>query len=119
LRSLEAAAFSYDVHRAATMKARGVGLTKTYNMLHDRESTHEDIARLRVLHAELNEAVVACYGWVDLSLEQGFHKDERSHDRFAISPDARRELLRRLLALNLSVAQMEPEIPLKRPRNPS
>lgn len=107
VRAVDEAARTYDEHRTAIMKSRDIGLTKTYNLLHDQRSTDEDITRLRALHAVLDEAVVQSYGWTDLDLEHGFYNDERDHGRFTISIDARRESLRRLLAVNVSVAQQE------------
>ena len=75
------------------------GLTKTYNRFHNPEETAEDIARLRALHVEMDEAVAAAYGWADLDLGHGFH-ETRQGVRFTISEAARREVLTRLLALN-------------------
>ncbi len=46
---------------------RGEGLTKTYNRFHARGVNAPDIARLRALHAEMDEAVLRAYGWDDLA----------------------------------------------------
>lgn len=108
-RATEQTGRAYDEHRAKTMRARGLGLTKTYNLVNDDGCTDEDIVRLRALHAEVDQAVIACYGWSDLDLGHGFHANQRGQTRFAISPDARREILRRLLALNAEVARRERE----------
>ncbi len=108
-RAVERAARAYEEHRAATMRSRGLGLTKTYNLVNDERCRDDDICRLRDLHAEVDRAVLACYGWADLELGHGFHPNERGQARFTISPDARRDLLRRLLALNAEVARRERE----------
>jgi hypothetical protein len=55
----------------------------------------------------MDRAILACYGWQDLDAGQGFHQNERGQTRYTISPAARSELLRRLLALNLTVAARE------------
>ena len=98
---------AYHEHRRQTMLARQLGLTKTYNLFHNRECTDADIARLRELHAEMDRAVLACYGWTDLDPGHGFHANDRGQMRFTVSPAARREILRRLLALNLEIAARE------------
>lgn len=92
---------AYHEHRRQVMLARGLGLTKTYNLFHDPACLDPDIARLRELHAALDLAVLACYGWEDLDPEHGFYQNERGQTRFTVAPTARREMLRRLLELNL------------------
>jgi hypothetical protein len=94
----------YHEHRRQIMLARNIGLTKTYNFFHDPTCTDADIQRLRDLHAEIDRAILACYGWEDLNLCHGFYKNERGQMRFTVSPEARREILRRLLELNLHLA---------------
>lgn len=65
--ALEAAGRAYHEHRAALMVARGEGLTTTYNRFHDPEDTDPAIERLRALHLEMDQAVLAAYGWTDLA----------------------------------------------------
>ena len=55
----------------------------------------------------MDHDVIASYGWQDLDPGHGFHKDERGQTRFTISPAARREILRRLLELNLQIGETE------------
>jgi hypothetical protein len=81
------------------MLARQEGLTKTYNRFHDRGEQSADIARLRALHVELDQAVAAAYGWHDLDLGHGFHPTKQG-ERYTLSEPARRTVLDRLLALN-------------------
>jgi len=90
------------------MLARQVGLTKTYNRFHDSAETAADIARLRELHVEMDQAVAAAYGWDDLSLGHDFHETAQGQ-RFTISESARREVLGRLLALNHERYEQEVE----------
>ncbi len=76
-----------------------VGLTEIYNRFHDRGEASADIARLRALHVELDQAVAAAYGWHDLDLGHGFHPTKQG-ERYTLSEPARRTVLDRLLALN-------------------
>ena len=66
---------------------------------------------LRTRHRELDHAVLAAYGWGDLALGHDFHAidtlPENDRIRYTISPSARKELLRRLLALNHERAAAE------------
>jgi hypothetical protein len=75
------------------------GLTDIYNRMHRRDEKSEDISRLRTLHAEMDHAVAAAYGWDDLDLGHGFHETKQGI-RYNISEPARREVLDRLLGLN-------------------
>lgn len=112
----------YHEHRRQLMLMLWLGLTKIYNLFHDPELSvetvqatsgkDEDIARegyeglleLRRLHTEMDNAVRNAYGWQDLDLEHGFHEvetlPENDRTRYTISPAARKEVLKRLLALN-------------------
>jgi len=86
-------------HRHQLMLARREGLTRTYNRFHDRGEASEDIARLRALQVEMDQAVAAAYGWRDLDLGHGFHATKQG-ERYTISESARRTVLDRLLQLN-------------------
>jgi hypothetical protein len=105
LSTLESIGERYHEHRRQLMQARGEGLTKTYNRLHNPGETAADIAELRALHRQLDTAVAAAYGWTDLAandgtaLGHGFHETKQGL-RYTLSPTARREVLDRLLALN-------------------
>ncbi len=85
--------------RCNVMLDRQEGLTKTYNRIHNPNELASDIVRLRQLHAEMDRAVAAAYGWTDLDLGHDFHETKQGL-RFTISEAARREVLDRLLALN-------------------
>ena len=69
------------------------------NRFHDRGEQSADIARLRALHVEMDQAVAAAYGWSDLDLGHGFHATKQG-ERYTLSESARRTVLDRLLALN-------------------
>jgi hypothetical protein len=75
------------------------GITDTYNRFHDRGDQSAEIARLRALHLEMDQAVAAAYGWSDLDLGHGFHATKQG-ERYTLSEPARRTVLDRLLALN-------------------
>lgn len=98
---------AYHEFRRQVMLERQEGLTKTYNRFHNPAETSEEITRLRALHAELDRAILACYGWADLEPGHGFHQNERGQTRYTVSDVARREILARLLKLNLEVAAGE------------
>lgn len=119
----------YHEHRQALMLRLWLGLTDIYNLFHDRDLSPSEVARvskkaaeaetgyqgiiqLRALHRELDEAVLAAYGWTSqVALDHGFHEvetlAENDRVRYTISPAARKELLRRLLALNHQRAEEE------------
>jgi len=96
---LESLGESYHEFRREIMQARQEGLTKTYNRFHDRGEQSADIARLRELHVEMDQAVAAAYGWSDLDLGHDFHPTKQG-ERYTLSEPARRTVLDRLLALN-------------------
>jgi len=97
--TLETIGETYHEHRRQLMLDRQEGLTATYNRFHNPEETVADIARLRELHVEMDNAVAAAYGWADLDLGHDFHETPQGL-RYTISESARREVLSRLLALN-------------------
>lgn len=65
------------------------------------------VAWPRTLHAELDAAILGCYGWDDLEPGHGFHPNEHGQTRYTVSYGARWEILARLLKLNLEVAARE------------
>lgn len=100
--ALDAIGRTLDEERREIMLRRELGLTALYNRVNDptlEDSTDSDVARLRVIHRELDEAVMAAYGWDDVPLDHGFHT-YRKMTRWTMSPAARVEVLDRLLALN-------------------
>ncbi|WP_405668301.1 Eco57I restriction-modification methylase domain-containing protein [Streptomyces sp. NBC_00055] len=104
---------SLDVERREIMLRRGIGLTTLYNLVNSSEiadSVDRDIARLRQIHVELDQAVMAAYGWDGIPLDHGFHT-YRKMRRWTFSPDARVEILDRLLAENHRRAAVQGEAP--------
>ncbi len=127
--SLEHIGETYHEHRRQLMLQMQLGLTKTYNMLHDPNLRPDVVAKaskqcadvateaysgllqLRELHRDMDNAVLAAYGWHKpsddgpaIDLRHDFYEvdylPENDRTRYTIHPDARRELLKRLLLLN-------------------
>lgn len=112
----------YHEHRRTLMPQLWLGLTDIYNLFHTRDLTPERVAKvskktpeeaqagynslleLRRLHIELDTAIRDAYGWQDLDLGHDFHEvetlPENDRVRYTISPAARKEVLKRLLAEN-------------------
>ena len=63
--NLEAMGKRYHQFRAELMVSNNEGLTSTYNRFHDPSETSEGILELRRLHDEMDQAVLAAYGWSD------------------------------------------------------
>ncbi|GDY33656.1 Eco57I restriction-modification methylase domain-containing protein [Gandjariella thermophila] len=104
---------SLDWERREIMLRRNLGLTKLYNLVNDpdiADSADADIARMRQIHVELDEAVMDAYGWSDVPLEHGFHT-YRQMRRWTVSPAARVEILDRLLKENHRRAALQGEAP--------
>jgi hypothetical protein len=69
------------------------------------------IRKLRDLHVQMDNAVLDAYGWTDLDLRHDFYEvdylPENDRVRFTIHPEARREILKRLLELNHKIHAQE------------
>lgn len=126
----------YHKHRRALMLQLWLGLTDIYNFFHNRELTtvivakvsgkpneseagYQGILELRKLHRELDEAILAAYGWTGLKLGHDFYEvetlPENDRVRYTISPAARKEVLKRLLALNHQRAEEEKKVVVEKP----
>ena len=112
----------YHEHRRALMRQLWLGLTDIYNLFHTRDLTpaqvtkvskksaeeaeagYQGIIELRRLHRGLDIAIRDAYGWTDLNLGHDFVEvetlPENDRVRYTISPTARKEVLKRLLAEN-------------------
>ncbi len=116
--ALEAAGREYYEVRAALMVRHNEGLTTTYNRFHNPDESDPDIVRLRELHAQMDRAVLAAYGWSDIPtacefIPDYFDEPAEGGDPIPKSiryrwPDAvRDEVLARLLKLNAERAEEE------------
>jgi hypothetical protein len=78
---------------------------------YDSAQAQRDIEQLRTLHRALDHAVLAAYSWHDVDSAHDFYEvdtlPENDRVRYTIAPDARRELLTRLLAENHARASAE------------
>ncbi|MBK7387647.1 MAG: hypothetical protein IPI23_00855 [Bacteroidetes bacterium] len=85
-------------------------LEKTTNTISFDESI-QGILELRELHVQMDEVVLGAYGWNDLQLRHDFYEvdylPENDRWRFTIHPDARKEVLKRLLELNHKIHEAE------------
>lgn len=86
--------------RAERTRERDEGLTALSNRVNDPAQTDDDIMRLRDLMERMDREVAAAYGWGDVDLGHGFHDTGRIGRRFTLSPEAREEVVDRLLELN-------------------
>ncbi|MCA0438744.1 MAG: SAM-dependent DNA methyltransferase [Actinobacteria bacterium] len=97
--------------RRPLMLRRELGLTKLYNLVNDPDCQGDpDIDRLREIHVEIDEAVMEAYGWTDVPLNHGFHT-YRQMRRWTICPEARVEVLDRLLEENHRRAAAQGDAP--------
>jgi hypothetical protein len=92
------------------MVANDEGLTKTYNRFHDPDERDGGLLKLRELHAAMDRAVLAAYGWTDIPTECDFfldYEDEEEEStrrkkpwRYRWSDEVHDEVLARLIELN-------------------
>lgn len=76
-----------------------IGLTSLFNRINNAADLDADIVGVRRILLEVDSVVAKLLGWDDIDLGHDFH-DTPQGVRFTISPEARKEVLRRLLKLN-------------------
>lgn len=90
----------YGKETAHLVKHLATSKEATYTL----EQALAGIHRLRALHVEMDQAVLEAYGWSDIQLRHDFYEvdylPENDRVRYTIHPEARREVLKRLLELN-------------------
>jgi hypothetical protein len=119
---LDQAGQNLDTFRHGLMERRRVGLTALYNLFQTESVQDDDIVRLREIHVDVDEAVREAYAldegcdpgiqvyearvastplpsWREIELRHGFYETQQGV-RFSISPQARVDVLDKLLALN-------------------
>jgi hypothetical protein len=102
-------AATIEGHRRRLMVLRGVGLASIYKQLHSPqyvEAVEPEFDQLRIMHVELDRAVMAAYGWDDVDLAHDFYT-YRETVRYTVGPAARVEILDRLLEENHRRAALE------------
>ena len=71
----------------------------------------QEIIKLRELHLEIDNSVLEAYGWSDVELRHDFYEvdylPKNDRIRYTIHPDARKEILKRLLDLNHKIHEEE------------
>lgn len=87
-------------------------LEKTANTISFDEAI-QCILKLRMLHLQMDEEVLNAYGWNDIALKHDFYEvdylPENDRIRYTIHPEARKEVLKRLLELNHKIHEEEKE----------
>jgi len=93
-----------EVLRRSSLIELKIGLTDLYNLIHDPKRFSESILNIRNQHKLIDENVLAAYGWQDIQLRHNFYEvdylPENDRIRYTIHPEARKEVLKRLLLLN-------------------
>jgi hypothetical protein len=89
--NLETIGERYHQFRAELMVANNEGLTSTYNRFHDPAESSSDLLELRILHSEMDQAVLAAYGWSDVPTACGFGLDYLDLEDDAQLPDELQE----------------------------
>ncbi|MBN8690832.1 MAG: restriction endonuclease [Armatimonadetes bacterium] len=98
-RELAEAGNQLDEARRASRENRQIGLNGLYALVDDINCQEEDIVAVRHAIVSVDVAVASSLSWDPTFLEHGFHPWHPG-TRFTISPQARKEVLRRLLKLN-------------------
>jgi len=104
--SLEVAGEAFYEKRSEVMLELGLGLTPLGNRLNNPDDCVPGIVQLRVLHSEMDKAVLAAYGWSDIRPLYEYSGDFEDEDgsvgslRLNFTEEVRDEILRRLLALH-------------------
>ena len=122
---LRAAGATYDDVRSSRMIRMNEGLTTTYLRFHNPHEIDPEILELRYLHAAMDQAVLAAYGWTDIQPTCEFLLDGEEDDevesaeagrlpkkkscRYRWRDEVRDEVLARLLELNAQQSKDEIE----------
>lgn len=105
------AAAEFERLRDRYMREFDLALTAFYNRFHDSGSVDPRLSEIRQAFCKLDKEVVEAYGWESIELNHGFREVDRLPEndrlRFGIDDEARKEVIRRLLRLNLQRATDE------------
>jgi hypothetical protein len=85
--------------RKAFMHTHDIGITELLNRLHDQNIGDADVVAMRNCQRNLDRVAVSRYSWSDIDLTHDFW-DTHQGVRFTFGPEARSELMKRLLSLN-------------------
>ena len=89
--ALEIIGRRYVQFRAELMVSNNEGLTSTYNRFHDPAETSSGNLELRRFHGEMDQAVLAAYGWSDVPTACGFGLDYLDTEEDAQIPEELQE----------------------------
>lgn len=81
----------YYSFRSNLLADNNEGLTSTYNRFHDPAESSSGLLELRRLHGEMDQAVLAAYGWSDVPTACGFGLDYLDTEDDAQLPDELQE----------------------------
>jgi hypothetical protein len=128
---LNALGQQYFLYRKKLMSDLQIGLTKLYNLFHDSDLLNNSLLRkyldlsgnmdltevlkrietFRMLHVKIDTLVLQSYNWDDINPVHEFYEleflPENDRIRFSVHPNARKEILKRLVKLNLQVHATE------------
>lgn len=104
--SLETLGRELHDFRRELMLRRNLGLTKLYSLVNAAGAGDADIAHIREMHRDLDAAVMRAYGWTDIDLRHGLYTYKKLQ-RWSVCPEARTEILDRLLEENHRRAALE------------
>lgn len=94
----------FHAQREEIMLNFQVGLTDIMNSMNSPIIQDTHFIKLREFFKQMDEAVLEAYGWTDIQLRHDFYEvdylPENDRVRYTIHPDARKEILKRLLDLN-------------------
>ncbi|MCC9195308.1 SAM-dependent DNA methyltransferase [Arthrobacter sp. zg-Y820] len=117
--ALEEIGKEFDELRSEVMIERQLGLTKLYGLINSPDCrTDDQINNMRNMIRALDEAMLSAYGWTDIALGHDFHVYNKVQ-KWTIAPDARRQVLDRLLQENhrRSLLELHNEVPNKARRS--
>jgi hypothetical protein len=85
--------------RSRLMRDNQMGITDLYNDVHDPSNFAEHVVSLRGMHEEIDQRVLAVYGWTDIQPVWDFRLTSQGL-RYTLDDKARGTILDRLLELN-------------------
>lgn len=104
-----------DRHKLQLHNSLKIGQNNIYNLYHDKSNNFNEIEKLRNCQVLLDNSIINDYSWNDIQLLHDFYEvdylpdDDSYRVRFTIHPDARKEVLKRLLELNHKIHEEELE----------
>ena len=88
-----------------------IGLTEFYNFFNNKNEFRIEFIEFRKSQILLDNTVLQAYGWQDIALRHDFYEvdylPENDRVRYTIHPEARKEVLKRLLELNHKIHEEE------------